>query len=111
VPGIDQPLDGVGDLQLPPRRRDEPRRDLVDILVEELDSDDGEIRDRFGRLLDQPLHVPILIEDRHTERGGILHRAQQYLRRGGVLPKMGGIRDDAPLAEVVAEEPADSLVS
>ena len=53
VAGRDQPLDGVGDLQLAAgRRRDRPHG-LVDRRVEQVDADEGEVRRRVLRLLDE----------------------------------------------------------
>ena len=53
LPLVDEPLDGVGDLQLAARRRIDRPDGLVDRPVEQVHADEGEVRRRVGGLLDE----------------------------------------------------------
>ena len=84
----DQPLDGVGDLQLAAgRRRDRPHR-VVDRLVEQVHADEGEVRRRVVGLLDELDDVAVLVERGDAEAVRIGHLLEQDLggRRVGGPP-------------------------
>ena len=62
-PSVDQPLDGVRDLELAPRGWHQRRRDLVHLGSEVVDADHREIRNGLPRFLDQPQNPAVGIED------------------------------------------------
>ncbi len=68
---------------------------LVDLVVEEVHADQGEVRGRHRRLLDQPEHPAGAVQLRHPELLGVVHVGQQDL--GGrqerlVVPELRGRR-------------------
>ena len=107
-PCVDQPLDGVGDLQLAARRRlDRPHR-LVDRRVEQVDADEGEVRRRVGRLLDERDDVAVGVERGDAEAVRVGHLLEQDLGRRRVGRRPGRLegadeRGEVLLEQVVAE--------
>ena len=53
VAAVDEPLDGIGDLELAARGRFDGGDGLVDGGGEQVDADEGEVRRRVDRLLDE----------------------------------------------------------
>ena len=77
---IDEPLDGIGDLELAARRRlDRPHR-VVDARTEQVDARDGEVGRRILRLLDELHDLAVGAENGHTRLTGILDVGEQELR-------------------------------
>ena len=112
VAGVDQPLDGVGDLELaPPRRLDGAHR-LVDLVVEEVHADQGEVRGRHRRLLDQPEDPAGAVQLRHPELLRVVHVGQQDLGGGQeqlVVPELWG-RRPGPVGLEPGHEVAEVLL-
>ena len=77
---VDQPLDGVGDLELAAGGGLDGAHRLVDGAVEEVDADEGEVRRRVGRLLDQRADRAVVGEGGHAEALRVGHAGQQDLR-------------------------------
>ena len=76
---IDQVLDGVGDLQLVPRARRDPRDRLEDLRAEHVDAHQGEVAPRLLRLLHEAhdFAVAQLGDAEHLRVG---HAREQDLR-------------------------------
>jgi len=67
---IDQPLDGVGDLELAPGRGRDRLHRLEHRRVEHVDADEPEVRRRLLRFLDQTHHLPVA-QHRHPGAGPV----------------------------------------
>src|ERR671912_622616 len=90
---VDQPLDGVGDLELTAPRRGDRRDRLVDLLVEQVDADERQVGRRVGRLLDEAGDLAVDTQLGHAELTRVVHFCEQDL--GGrlgrrLLPQAGG---------------------
>ena len=76
---VDQPLDGVGDLQLAASGRADGRHRLVDPLVEEVHADQGQVGRRWVGLLDQPDDRAVGVQLGHPEPLRVGDRLEQDL--------------------------------
>jgi len=54
----------------------------VDRRIEEVDAGEREIRGRVGRLLDEVLHVPGIVDGGHAELTGVIDVREEDLGRG-----------------------------
>ena len=89
---VDQPLDGVGDLELAaPRRLDGGDR-LVHERREQVDADEGEVRRRVGRLLDEAHDLAAGAELGDAEALRVGHLAQEDAGRRRVGAAVEGRR-------------------
>jgi len=107
---FDQPLDGVGDLELAALRRLDGAHRLVDRLVEEIHADEREVARRIFGFLDEALHVAVFRHFGDTELARVVDVAEKYLGGRGVLAAFGAGRlelahetIEALLEHVVAE--------
>ena len=99
---IQQPLDGVGDLQLAASRRPDGTHRLEDLGREEVHADQRQIRLGLRGLLHQPDDVPILqLGDAKALRR--LHRRQQDHRVGPAFGEFLDERLNSVADQVVAE--------
>ncbi len=107
---VDQPLDGVRDLELASRGRNQRRRDLVHLGSEVVDTDHREIRHGLSRFLDQPQNPTVRIKHGDAKRRRVVDPAQQDLRRTGLFPEPLGVGNDPSTKKVVAEEHAEGRI-
>ena len=115
APGVEQPLDRVGDLQLvPPARPDRGDR-VVDRRTEQVDAREREVAARTGRLLLQADDPSRRVELGHAELPRVGHPGQQD-HRVRVARVVGPLelldeRVDAADEDVVAEVHDERLVT
>ena len=76
---FEQPLDGVGDLEFAALGRLDRARRGEDRRVEQIDPDQGQVRGRVLRLLDQFLYLAGSVDSRDAERRGVIDLGQQDL--------------------------------
>ena len=108
---VEEPLDGVGDLELAPGRGLDRADGLVDGGVEQVDADQGEVRRRVGRLLHQADDLARPRRSRPRRTGGGLGRGTAGSGpRGVVSPGQGGSaaawRAGAKLSDELVRAPA-----
>ena len=105
---VDQPLDGVGDLEFATWRRGDGTHGLVDGVVKQVHPHQGEVRRRVVWLFHQPDHLAVGTDLGHTETLGVVHVGQQDLGCGRVLG-FGGFRRTVPVGLEGVDEPGNAL--
>src|SRR5580692_4363201 len=103
VAGVEQPLQGLGDLEFPAPRRAELAHGLVHGGGENVDPHQREIAPRALGFLHQADHLPGLVELGDAELAWIRHRGQHDLRVGPGRPELIDQRGDAADDEIVAQ--------
>src|ERR671919_1915075 len=79
---VDQPLEGVGVLHLPPPRRLDGGDGVVHAAVEQVDTHQRQVGRRVDRLLDQPHDLAPVRQLGYAELAWVVDPGQQDLRRG-----------------------------
>ena len=82
---VDEPLDGVGDLEFTARRGFDGGDGLVDTGVEEVHADEGEVGRWVGGLLDESDHVAGVVEFGDAEPVRVGHLLEEDLRVGWLV--------------------------
>ncbi len=103
---VDEPLDGIRDLELPSRRRLDRLDRLEHRGVEHVDADEGEVGGRHLRLLGEAHHLAVL-ELGHPELGRVGHAGQENLALGLLLAEARDEGRELLANQVVAEVHAE----
>src|ERR1700723_3664589 len=103
VAGVEQPLQGLGDLEFPAARRAELAHRLVHGGGEDVDPDQRQIAFRVLGLLHQGDHLAGLVELGDAELARIRHGGQHDLRVGPARPELIDQGGDAADYEIVAQ--------
>jgi hypothetical protein len=112
VAGVDQPLDGIGDLELASPRRLDRRHRLVDAAVEEVHADEGLVGRRDVGLFDKPDDAPSVVELGHAKALRVLDMREEDLCsrcQRLFLPEPGG-RRPPPLCLEAGHETCEILL-
>ena len=107
---VDQSLDRIGDLQLATGARCDLADGVEDPRGEKVDTDQGEVGGRGGRLLDQPYH-PTALELGHPESLRFRHPGEQDHRVRRLAAEFVDQRGDAVADQVVTEIHDEAVVS
>ena len=102
----------VGDLEFAARRRFERRRDVDDLVVVEVETDDGVVRARLLRLLLDREHVALRVELDDAVALRVAHPVAEDRRalvsRRGALE---AVAEAVAVEEVVAERQRDAVAA
>ncbi len=118
---VDEPLNGVGDLQLPARGGRDALGGLEDMRIEAIHADQRQITGGHAGLFDEATNarligqlVPIRagLQLRHAELGRVLHRREQDTALIAAVRRREGPHDgiERLADQVVAQEHDESLV-
>ncbi len=108
---VDEPLDGVGDLELAARRRFDRAHRVVDLRVEEVHADDREVGRRVLRLLDELHDLAVGAEHRDARLAGVVDVREQDLRREHAAVGVGRRARSASNASTNSLRPCCSMLS